>query len=323
MTDLTIAIRTYNRAHCLPPLLDALKTQIQADTFSWEVVIVDNNSTDNTAKIIQTYQHNWLPHVPLRYIFESQQGAAIARRRAIQAAQGTWIGFLDDDNVPHPDWVKEIMAFTAEYPQAGAFSSQIHGQFEAEPPANFERIAIFLPIMERPTLFRFDRTRKDLPPGAGLVVRRQAWLESVPTRLLLQGPVRHSLAIKGEDNEALQHLKNAGWEIWHNPALHIDHHIPQSRLEPNYLLQFCRSSGYSRHRLRMLRLPRWQQPLMIVAYLVNDLLKILQHAWCHRTHLSTDLIATCELQVLIGTFLSPFHLAYYSWIAAQTRQPES
>ena len=100
MVDLTVAIRTYNGEKRLPAVLDKLRSQVDTESFSWEIAIVDNNSTDNTAKIIQQYQSNWLPSSPINYYLETKQGASFARQRVIQESRGTLIGFLDDDNVP-------------------------------------------------------------------------------------------------------------------------------------------------------------------------------------------------------------------------------
>ncbi len=122
----TVAIPTYNGEKRLPEVLDRLRSQVQADTFAWEIVVIDNNSTDNTAKLVQAYQADWQEKFTLKYYFEPQQGAAFARRRAFEVAESTLIGFLDDDNLPAPDWVASAYNFAQKYPLAGAYASQIH-----------------------------------------------------------------------------------------------------------------------------------------------------------------------------------------------------
>jgi glycosyltransferase involved in cell wall biosynthesis len=107
MVDFTVVIPTYNGEKRLPQLLERLreagrshsvKSQTNTEQFSWEILVVDNNSKDNTAKVVQEYQANWPDTYPLRYSFEAEQGAAFARQRAIKEARGELIGFLDDDN---------------------------------------------------------------------------------------------------------------------------------------------------------------------------------------------------------------------------------
>ncbi|MFM7408777.1 MAG: glycosyltransferase [Cuspidothrix sp.] len=99
MVDLTVAIRTYNGEKYLRELLDKLRSQINTDNIIWEIVVVDNNSTDNTAKIIQEYQLKDSKHCPINYYFESRQGASFARAKAMQEAKAPLVGFLDDDNL--------------------------------------------------------------------------------------------------------------------------------------------------------------------------------------------------------------------------------
>ncbi|NEO25756.1 MAG: glycosyltransferase family 2 protein, partial [Kamptonema sp. SIO4C4] len=187
--DLTVAIPTYNGAGRLPKLLDCLKQQVGTEALRWEVLVVDNNSRDNTLAVIEEYQQQWLADVPLRVCRETQQGTAFARMRAVWEAQGELVGFLDDDNLPNGDWVVTAHRFFQQHPQSGAAASQIHGQYESTPPAHFEKIASFFGITERGELpCLYQQEQKILPPAAGLVVRRQAWLESVPEHLFLTGP---------------------------------------------------------------------------------------------------------------------------------------
>ena len=149
MVNFTVAICTYNGEKRLPEVLDCLRSQINPENISWEIMVIDNNSKDGTAKIVREYQNNWPETYPLKYVFESQQGAGFARKRAIKEAKSDLIGFIDDDNLPANNWVNEAFLFGQKYPKAGAYASQIHGQFEVETPENFERIVPFLAINER------------------------------------------------------------------------------------------------------------------------------------------------------------------------------
>ncbi|MEQ8757503.1 MAG: hormogonium polysaccharide biosynthesis glycosyltransferase HpsE [Coleofasciculus sp. G1-WW12-02] len=309
MPEFTVAIRTYNRENYLPALLERLRSQRDTENINWDIIIVDNNSTDNTAKIIQDYQCNWAEAFPLKYFFESQPGAYYARQRAIQEAQSPLIGFLDDDNLPALDWVAKAYLFAQSHPQAGAYGSQIHGTFEVPPPENFERIAGFLPIVERQQTICFNtyRAKGVLPPGAGLVIRQQAWLDCIPKYLILQGPVGQSLAAKGEDIEALIYIQKAGWEIWYNSEMHIDHYIPKTRLEKQYLQQFFQGIGRGRHHTRMLRYKRWQRPFMFFLYLINDFRRLAIHWLKYRRVMTTDIVAASEMSLLVNSLASPFY----------------
>jgi len=217
--DITVAIPTYNGESRLPEVLDRLRSQVHTQNFSWEILIVDNNSIDNTAKVIQAYQADWSEIFPLKYYFEAKQGAAFARRHAIEVARGTLIGFLDDDNLPASDWVAAAYEFGQKYPAVGAYGSQIHALLETVPPDNFHRIAPFLAITERGSQpLQYEPSKKLLPPSAGLVIRKQAWLESVPKQMILTGRVSGNM-LTSEDLEMLSYIQKSSWEIWYNPAM--------------------------------------------------------------------------------------------------------
>jgi glycosyltransferase involved in cell wall biosynthesis len=317
LVDFSVAIRTYNGEKCLPDLLEQLRSQINPENIVWEIVIVDNNSTDNTAKIIQEYQSNWTENCSINYYFESRQGASFARIRAMQEAKSPLVGFLDDDNIPALDWVASAYTFGQAYPQAGAYGSRIHGDFEVQPPENFERIAGFFPIIEREEKICFNHGLYDrlglFPPGAGLVIRKSAWDKNVPECLQLQGPIGDSLAAKGEDIEILSYIKKAGWEIWYNPAMEIYHRIQKTRFERDYVLKFFRGVGLSRYWTRMLKHEPWQRLFMIPVYIVNDFRKLMLHWFQYHNVITTDVVAAGERELLLYSLLSPFYF-WKNWI---------
>jgi glycosyltransferase involved in cell wall biosynthesis len=314
MVYLTVAIPTYNGATRLPAVLEKLRSQTGTEQINWEIIVVDNNSTDNTAELVKNYQQNWLDFCPLKYCLETKQGAAFARKKAIQQSEATWVGFLDDDTIPALDWVEKSYKFSKIHPKAGAFGSQIHGVYEVEPPDNFNRISSFFAIIERgdnPHLY--EPNLKMLPPSAGLVVRRQAWVENVPEKTFLTGRSSQSI-LNSEDLEVIMYIQNAGWEIWYNSEMHLYHQIPKQRLEREYLLFLMRSTGLARHHIRMLRLKPWQRPLLFPLGLANDIRKAIAYYLKHRKELKTDVVTACELEFLKSSVTSPFYLWKISYL---------
>ncbi|MBD2196494.1 MULTISPECIES: hormogonium polysaccharide biosynthesis glycosyltransferase HpsE [Calothrix] len=306
--DFTVAIPTYNGESRLPELLERLRNQLYTETFVWEIIVVDNNSTDNTAVLIKNYQAGWECPYPLKYCFEAKQGAGYARKRAVEEAKGKFIGFLDDDNYPVSNWVAVAYAFGQKYPQAGAYGSQIHPDWEVEPPKDFQRIAPFLAITERGNLpLLYEPHQRLLPPSAGLVIRREAWLKSIPNQMILTGRVSNN-TLTGEDLEMLSYLQKFGWEIWYNPEMEIYHKIPSWRLQREYLIPFFRGIGLSRFVTRMIPLKPYYRPLAFLFYLINDLRKIIWHLIKYGKGLKTDLVAACEMQLFYSSFISPFYL---------------
>lgn len=311
--DFTVVIPTYNGAQRLPALLDRLRSQSSTEAIRWEVIVVDNNSTDDTQGVVQSYQAAWLPEVPLRYCLESQQGAAYARLRGVREAQGTWVGLLDDDNLPAPDWVLSASRFGHDHPQAGAYGGQIHAQFEGTPPENFKRIQSFFAIRERgPRPHRYIPEKLILPPAASVVIRKAAWMASVPDQPVLEGRIGSSM-VGGEDFEIMLHMHRQGWEIWYNPAMHVYHQIPQKRLERDYLIGLSRGCGLCICQLRMINATGWQKPTIIAKILLGNLRRTVLHLLKYRQQVVTDVVAACELEFFLSSLVSPFYYLNQQW----------
>ncbi|MEA5465998.1 hormogonium polysaccharide biosynthesis glycosyltransferase HpsE [Leptothoe sp. PORK10 BA2] len=308
LCDFTIAICTYDGALRIPAVLDRLRQQVGVQGLQWEVFVIDNNSSDSTAAVVRQYQQNWPSEIPLRYLFEGRQGASYARQLAMEKAKSELVGFLDDDNLPANDWVATAYKFGQNHPQVGAYGSQIKGLFDGTLPEDFERIQSFFALTQRgETAHVYQPRLRVLPPSAGLVVRRKAWLNNVPKQLILTG--RHDgQMLTGEDLEAITYIRRGNWEIWHNPAMKVSHYIPARRLQRSYLLAFFRGIGLSRHVTRMLNMPFWQRPFMFWVYAVNDLRKALHHLFTYRTLLQTHTVSACELQLYLSSLISPLYI---------------
>lgn len=306
--DFTVAIPTCNGENRLPMVLERLRSQTGVEQLAWEIIVVDNNSTDNTAKVVQDYQANWSYPFSLRYTFEAEQGAGFARQRAIQEARGELVGFLDDDNLPAPNWIIKAYKFAQEHPQAGAYGSQIHGAFEVDPPENLKKIIFYLAIVERGSQPHLYNPHKNgFPPSAGLVVRRHAWQQHVPPRLFLFGRVGSSM-LACEDYEVLSYIYRAKWEVWYNPVMEVEHVIPSWRLEKSYLISLIRGIALVSHHLRMLKLQSWQRPFAFLIYLANDLRKVILHFVRYKTVFKQDIATAFEIERLIYTLISPLYL---------------
>jgi glycosyltransferase involved in cell wall biosynthesis len=305
--DITVAIPTYNGGDRIPFVLAALQNQQHQPQLNWEILVVDNNSTDRTSQIVHDYQSR-LPR--LRLCQETQQGAGYARQRAFRSAAGEIVAFLDDDTIPEPDWVQQVYEFAQAYPQAGAYGSRVRGRFDGELPPNFERIAPFFALTDRgdrPKIY--EKSSRLLPPSAGLAVRKLVWQTTVPERMILTGRTKTSM-LTGEDLEMLAHIQASPWQIWYNPAMQIHHQIETWRLTPAYLRPFFRGIGLSRYVTRMIGRPWAAKIALTVAYLGSDLVKILRHLLRYRQSLKNNLVAVCELELFWGSLISPFYLGY-------------
>ena len=307
--DFTVVIPTYNSADRIGAVLDRLRCQICTHEIAWEIIVVDNNSTDTTAAVVRQYQQHWPRNTPLRYEFEPRQGAGYARQLGIERAYSPLVGYIDDDNLPWPNWVRSAHSFGEHHPQVGAYGSRIFGKFTAEPPANFERIAALLALTNRGNRsIPYRLESKILPPGAGLVVRRQAWLDNVPEERRLAEKFGDREA--GEDLEAVLQIQQAGWQVWYNAKMMMHHEIPGKRLTRDYLTTLCWGIGLSRYHTRMLSFARWKRPLMVLPYAANDLKKIVVHVCRYRQLVLIDTVSASEMSLYVASLISPLHSWY-------------
>ena len=129
---LTILLCTYNRAKLLNPLIDELIKQVNdLDRNDIEILLIDNNSTDETKSIGLDYEKTCSF---LTYEFESKQGLAVSRNKGIGLAKGKIISFIDDDIVLDKNWLKEIVSSIEKYPYK-AFGGRVLPLWEKEKPS--------------------------------------------------------------------------------------------------------------------------------------------------------------------------------------------
>lgn len=319
--DFSIVIPTYNGARRLPEVLESLQGQVGTEGIAWEVLVVDNNSKDETAEVLSKYAQQWRPDSQLRYLFEAKQGPAYARYCGVKAVKSSSLmGFLDDDNIPGPNWVAQCFAFGRDRPQVGAYGGIIHAKLDNDPPPYFKQVKNYLTIYNRgKKAFQYQRNAKPrrIPAAPGVVIRKQAWSEAIPPpeKLLIPGRDEKTMAA-GEDAEMMFYIQNSKWEVWHNPKMEIWHHITPDRLEKAYLLKLARGYGLSNHLVRLTRYYPWQRPLVQLAvpfYTVRDSLRVLNHYIKYKDVLEDDLGKACELEVKIGQLYSPYLGIYSYW----------
>ena len=260
MEKITVAICTYNNAAVLDRTLAAIEQQ-RAPSQPWSTLIVDNNCSDNTGDVVDRYiERGRIPG--LRRVMETQQGLAYARRRAVAEASSQWMAFVDDDCFLEPAWTAEALAFCDQHPRAGAVGGRVLLDWETPPN---EIIAKYHTSYAEQDYG--DQSSPVLPNGkvthlvgAGLVLSRRAlvdcgWLDS----MALTGRRGTRLAA-GEDTEIVFRIRNAGYELWYNPAMVSRHFVSRERMSVSYLCRLQRGFGRSRPITKSMRFNRAPTP---------------------------------------------------------------
>ena len=123
---------TYNRSEILPAAIESVLGQ-DASEVSYELIVVDNNSTDSTRQIVESFISQG--HCHLKYFFEPRQGLSHARNTGIANAEGEIIVFIDDDVRARSDWLKNIKRAFDLYPEVECVGGKILPKWRTDPPS--------------------------------------------------------------------------------------------------------------------------------------------------------------------------------------------
>ncbi len=230
MNLLTVAIPTYNRSGRLRETLAGLAGQdYPADR--WEALVIDNNSTDDTAAVVAEFG--------VRYIKEPKQGLDYARNRAIAEARGDIIVFADDDILMESNWLTEMNRPFAD-PSVAAVGGEVIPVFP-------DGLPDWVAEWHSPLAFRPDAG--PLPPqhspmGANLAIRREVFARLGAFHTALDRAAGNYFS--GGDAEMVRRIRAGGGGVWFAPAAAVRHQMPASRTTFRYASRHAFDSARSR-----------------------------------------------------------------------------
>jgi len=255
MSDISVVICTHNpRPGYLRRVFGALQAQTLARE-RWELLIIDNASTERLA---DTWDLSW--HSRARHVREDEPGLTQARLRGIKESKGDLLVFVDDDNVLAPDFLEKAGALAADHPYLGVFGAGIlEPEFEVPPPPELGPHLQMLALRWVPTA-RWSNNTEDFectPWGAGLCVKRRVAEDY--RKLLDQLNVTELLDRQGERLYAggddvfswASVLGGQGFGVF--PELRITHLISAGRLTRRYFLRLIHDHSFSHGVLSYLR----------------------------------------------------------------------
>jgi glycosyltransferase involved in cell wall biosynthesis len=211
----------------------------------WEVLLVDNASTDATAEVARSVWPTDF-QVPLRIVHESALGLSNARWRSFLEARYEVVSFIDDDNWVSPDWVRTAHEVFDRDPELAACGGFNDVALDSRPPAWFDTYKWSFAVgPQGPSRDTADTNAPSLW-GAGLTVRLAAWrgLQQCGFVPLLRDRTGSALSGAG-DTELCLALRLAGWQLRYESRLRLTHFLPSSRLQWSYLRRLHRAFGAS------------------------------------------------------------------------------
>ena len=128
--DLSVTLCTWNNSKRLAITLDAIAQCEIPEGLDWELVVVNNNSPDDTEAVVQQF----VDRLPITYVFEGKQGLSNARNAGLAAATGKWVLFTDDDVRPYRQWIAAYWQAIQENGDAYFFGGPLESEFEGPLP---------------------------------------------------------------------------------------------------------------------------------------------------------------------------------------------
>ena len=241
---ITIAICTWNRSRSLRNTLTSLQGMNVPAGIDWEVVVVNNNCTDDTAEVIGGFAKT----LPIRTVLEAQQGHSYARNRAVVEARGDYILWTDDDVVVDAQWLVAYADAFRNWPDSAVFGGPISVMFEGTPPAwlvtalrQDGRLASAYAARDLGTEpISLEVKGYKLPFGANFALRMQEQRKvSYDPRfgLVKDGNVR------GEETDVVTKILNSGANGRWIPNASVRHVIPEQRQTATYLRDYFMRVG--------------------------------------------------------------------------------
>ncbi|MEM7250429.1 MAG: glycosyltransferase [Pseudomonadota bacterium] len=241
MTKLSYAVCTFDRADRLPRLLAAMRAQ--STRLPLEVVVIDNNSSDNTREVVLAQARK--PGVPIRYVFESEPGIVHARNRAIESTlDAAILAFIDDDELPSDGLLSSVEnAILDEKADVVGGRINVHFEDRVRPPWLSDELLGFLgksDYGDEP----FWITTTDHPLWTGNIAYDVTLFRAFPE---LRFDARWNRVGKetggGEDRMMFLEMRDRQFRMRYRPEMVIEHLVESSRLKRTYFLKLHYEAG--------------------------------------------------------------------------------
>jgi len=266
--ELTVAICTWNRAALLTKTLENMLNLKSDSSFSWELLIVNNNCTDGTDTVIQSF----VDRLPIKRIFEPKPGLSNARNAAVRNAGGDYIIWTDDDVLVDSNWLLAYVEAFHKYPDAVVFGGPVVPWFEGVPP---EWITLCWSVVSIAYAVRdlgeqeitLDPQTGKIPFGANFAIRareQQKYLYD-PNFGLKAGEI-----VLGEETHIIKSIIDAGGAGFWVPSAKVKHWLPKERQTIEYIKKYSKGVGRTHARIQknsvrpfLFGVPRWFIALFI------------------------------------------------------------
>lgn len=243
--SVTIIICCFNASKRIVPVLKHLQQQKVDPGQQWEIIVVDNASSDNTSDVaLKTWQEN--PVTELKVVREEKPGLMNARHRGVVEAKYDIISFIDDDNWVENSWVKKVSDVFESDKTIGACGGSVEAVFEKDEPHWFPYFKNNYAVGRQADESGVIDNSKGFLWGAGLSFRKSIWEELQRRKYVTLTLDREGNTLSsGGDTELCYAFRLLGYKLYYKDDLSLKHYMPQTRMNFSYLEKMCVGFGKS------------------------------------------------------------------------------
>lgn len=265
-TGISVLMCTYNGSARITETLTCLAQQDVPAGLQWEIIFVDNASTDNVAELAKNLWTKLGSPAPLRTLHESRPGYKLAMQLAISQIYYSYACIVDDDNRLATDYLKIGIEILESNKSIGILGGQNSPTFQGEKPDWFTTYqhcyAVGQPLDRAAGGFSVlsdGNVDRNVLWGAGMFVRTAIWakLQDVGFKSLFTGRQGDKNLTAGEDDELCYVAQLLGYKVWYSSKLRLRHHMTDSRMAKSYRNQLFFASVKSANRLGAYRNALW------------------------------------------------------------------
>jgi glycosyltransferase involved in cell wall biosynthesis len=294
---ITVVIATHNRAEHLINALDGLANQ-SLPKEDYEVIIVDNASTDNT-KLIASEKASLFTH--FSYFYEATPSANLARNIGWQKAAGEYVAYMDDDAIPQYNWLERLVQdFNTIQPKPGIVGGKVVPMWESARPGWLHPKLLgalsLVDYSDKPIFLE-----KKYPFSVNMAFQKQLLKEFGGFDLQLGRKGKKLLS--GDETAISIRIKKAGYGIFYDPAALVKHFIPSNRLQTQWFKKRYYWGGYSEALMwRILEKPTSMAWLKKIAYYLYGFVRNPHHIFYlfYTPHQPEDFWLKCTVHARIG-----------------------
>jgi glucosyl-dolichyl phosphate glucuronosyltransferase len=242
--DISVVVCTYNRAKFIGKALDCLARQTLPEAH-FEIVIVDNKSTDNTARICRQFIETH-PGLNARYYFEESKGLSFARNRGLRESRGLVITYIDDDAEAVPEFLRTVFDFMQENKDAIGLGGRVIPKYSesAEPAWMSSYLNGFVGKVDYGNVALLYKPPMKYPAGCNMTYKA-AILREV-------GGFNNQLTFRSDDKHIYYLVSKISHEVYYLPAATVYHNIDNDRLSfSNFSKLFLKTGNEEKIRVRL------------------------------------------------------------------------